>query len=75
MAAVGVATPMKSELWRSSTLNLASRSALITARNTGMTSVQLSTPFSCMVPMSMTDGRTPKLTMSARESSSLPMGE
>ncbi len=75
MAAVGVATPIKSVVWRSSTLNLASLRALITARNTGITSVQLSTPLSCMVPMSVTAGRTPKLTISARESSSFPMGE
>ena len=47
----------------------------MTARNRGTTSVQLSTCLTCMVPISIMAGSTPKLTMSESESSSLPMGE
>ncbi len=47
----------------------------MTARNRGMISVQLSTWKCCMVPMSITEGSRPKLTISARESNSFPMGE
>ena len=74
IAQEGVGRPRKSSVWRSSTLNFANRTADITATNSGMYR-RMAGASAGMTLYSIKDGRTPKLTRSARESSSPPMGE
>jgi hypothetical protein len=72
-ACAGVGTPMNKSLWRVSMLNLASRRAAKTTSNNPnqdhAPAPEAVRRFFITIP-----GSTPKLTISARESSSLPTG-
>ena len=74
MAAAGVGSPMNELCCRSSILNFASLKADIIARKRG-TKQTSDLELLNMVSNSITEGSTPKLTISARESSSLPRPE
>ena len=69
----GVGTPMNESLWRVSILNLAKRRAAKTISNNPIHD-QAPNPAAVNKFFMTIPGNTPKLTMSARESSSLPMG-
>jgi hypothetical protein len=77
IAFAGVGKPIKIALCRSSMLNFANRNAEKTAmRNAEKLKKCHSTgKLSCITEKTIAEGATPKLTMSAKESSSLPIGE
>ena len=68
----GVANPMKFSLWRVSILNFASLRPLNTAIRRGRYTRKLASAWKRYMIMA---GATPNVTISARESSSFPIGE
>ena len=74
-AQAGVARPRKFSLCLSSTLNFASLRAAKTAKMRGIYATKPVTPPSTSLLCIIIAGRRPKLMQSARESSSLPIGE